>query len=64
MNGVIAAQIVVEAMRDQFDYRDQGCSDTTAKRAARKNSLARLLRALQARLGRRQRPVRAARMAR
>jgi hypothetical protein len=65
MNGAIAAQIAVEAMRNQFDYRDQGDQDTTAKWTAREHGVARLLRTLSARLSRRsQRPARAARMAR
>ena len=61
MNGIIAAQIAVEAMRDQFTYRDEGYPDTAAKRTARKGGLAHLLRTLPARSIRRsQRPAREA----
>jgi hypothetical protein len=53
MNGIIAAHIAVEAMRDQFTYGDEGRPDTTPKRPARGSELIRTLRSLAARMGRR-----------
>jgi hypothetical protein len=53
MNGAIAAQIAVAAMREQFNYHNDGRTETDPKRTARSSGLARMLRSLAARVGRR-----------
>jgi hypothetical protein len=50
MNGVIAAHIAVEAMREQFEYSDNGRLERDPKRTAPNRGFARVLRSLVARV--------------